>query len=113
VEFKQTGNRFATPVVKLTGDAVRLSGQGSVNLDTRALDYDMNLALSPKLYAKMTRPELRGAFQQQGDGFSAIAFKLYGTTLEPKTDLLSRVGKAAATSAAKDAIGRLFKKKGS
>ena len=112
VEFKQTGSRFATPVVKLTGDAVRLSGQGSVNLDTRALDYDMNLALSPKLFAKMTRPELRGAFQQQGDGFSAIAFKLYGTTLEPKTDLLSRVGKAAATSAAKDAIGRLFKKKG-
>jgi uncharacterized protein involved in outer membrane biogenesis len=111
VEFKQTGSRFATPVVKLTGDAVRLSGQGSVNLDTRALDYDMNLALSPKLYAKMTRPELRGAFQPQGDGFSAIAFKLYGTTLEPKTDLLSRVGKAAATSAVKDAIGRLFKKK--
>jgi hypothetical protein len=112
VEFKQTGSRFATPVVKLTGDAVRLSGQGSVNLDTRALDYDMNLALSPKLFAKMTRPELRGAFQQQGDGFSAIAFKLYGTTLEPKTDLLSRVGKAAATSAVKDAIGKLFKKKG-
>jgi hypothetical protein len=46
VEFKQTGSRFATPVVKLTGNAVRLSGQGSVNLDTRALDYDMNLALS-------------------------------------------------------------------
>jgi hypothetical protein len=37
--------------VKLTGDAVRLSGQGSVNLDSRALDYDMNLALSPKLFA--------------------------------------------------------------
>jgi len=112
VEFKQTGSRFATPVVKLTGDAVRLSGQGSVNLDTRALDYDMNLALSPKLFAKMTRPELRGAFQQQGDGFQGVAFKLSGTTLEPKTDLLSRVGKAAATSAAKDAIGKLFKKKG-
>jgi AsmA family len=111
VEFKQTGSRFATPVVKLTGDAVRLSGQGSVNLDSRALDYDMSLALSPKLFAKLTRPELRGAFQPQADGFQSVAFKLTGTTLEPKTDLLSRVGKAAATSAVKDAIGRLFKKK--
>ena len=113
VEFKQAGNRFATPVVKLTGDAVRLSGQGTVNLDSRALDYDMNLALSPKLFARITRPELRGAFQPQADGFQGIAFKLSGTTLEPKTDLMSRVGKAAVTSAAKSAIGRLFKKKGS
>jgi uncharacterized protein involved in outer membrane biogenesis len=111
VEFKQTGSRFATPVVKLTGDAMRLTGQGSVNLDTRALDYDMSLALSPRLFAKMTRPELRGAFQQQADGFSSIAFKLTGTTLEPKTDLLSRVGKAAATSVLKDQLGKLFKKK--
>jgi len=112
VEFKQTGNRFATPVVKLTGEAVRLSGQGSVNLDSRALDYDMNLALSPRLFAKMTRPELRGAFQPQADGFQGIAFKLTGTTLEPKTDLLSRIGKGAATGAAKGILDRLFKKKG-
>ena len=112
VEFKQAGNRFATPVVKLTGDAVRLSGQGTVNLDSRALDYDMNLALSPKLFARITRPELRGAFQPQADGFQGIAFKLSGTTLEPKTDLLSRVGKGAATSAAKGVLDRLFKKKG-
>ncbi len=34
VEFTQSGSRFSTPVVKLTGDAVRLSGRGSVNLDT-------------------------------------------------------------------------------
>ena len=107
------GSRFATPVVKLTGEAVRLSGQGSVNLDSKALDYDMNLALSPRLFAKMTRPELRDAFQPQADGFQGVAFKLYGTTLEPKTDLMSRVGMAAVTSAAKSAIGRLFKKKGS
>jgi uncharacterized protein involved in outer membrane biogenesis len=112
VEFKQTGNRFATPVVKLTGDAVRLSGQGSVNLDSRALDYDMNLALSPKVFAKLTRPELRGAFQPQADGFQGIAFKLTGTTLEPKTDLLSRIGKGAATGAAKGILDRLFRKKG-
>ena len=101
VEFKQTGSRFATPVVNLTGDAVRLSGHGTLNLDTSALDYQMSLALAPKLLAKVTRPELRGGFEQRSDGFSAIAFRLYGTTLEPKTDLLARVGKAAATGVAK------------
>jgi len=114
VEFKQTGVRFATPVVKLTGDALRLDGAGTLNLDSSALDYDMNLALSPTLYAKVTRPELRGAFQEQADGFATLAFKLTGTTLEPKTDILSRLGKAAAVGALKGQIGRLFgKKKGS
>jgi hypothetical protein len=112
VEFKQAGARFATPVVNLSGNAVRLTGAGTLNLDTSALDYDMNLALSPKLFAKVTRPELRGAFQEQPDGFATIAFKLTGTTLEPKTDLLARVGKAAAVGALKSQLGRLFKKKG-
>ncbi len=111
VEFKQTGSRFATPVVDLTGDAVRLSGRGSLNLDTSGLDYDMTLALSPKLFAKVTRPELRAGFEEQSDGFAAIAFRLYGTTLEPKTDLLARVGKAAATGAAKQQVNKLLKKK--
>jgi hypothetical protein len=111
VEFTQTGSRFATPVVKLTGDAVRLSGRGSLNIDTSALDYEMTLALSPKLFAKVTRPELRAGFATQADGFSAIPFRLYGTTLEPKTDLLSRLGKAAATGVAKDQVNKLLKKK--
>lgn len=111
VEFTQTGSRFATPVVKLTGDALRLSGRGSLNLDTSALDYEMTLALSPKLFAKITRPELRAGFETQADGFAAIPFRLYGTTLEPKTDLVSRLGKAAATGVAKDQVNKLLKKK--
>jgi len=111
VEFSQTGSRFATPVVKLTGDAVRLSGRGSVNLDTSGLDYEMTLGLAPKLFAKITRPELRAGFKEASDGFATIDFRLYGTTLEPKTDLLSRVGKAAATGVAKDQVNKLLKKK--
>jgi uncharacterized protein involved in outer membrane biogenesis len=111
VEFQQTGNRFATPVVQMVGDAVRLTGGGTLRIDTSALDYQMTLALSPKLFAKITRPELRGGFTTREDGFSAIDFKLYGTTLEPKTDLLSRVGKAAATEAAKQGINRILKRK--
>ncbi len=111
VEFKQTGSRFATPVVDLTGDAVRLSGRGSLNLDTSGLDYEMTLGLAPKLLAKITRPELRAGFKQGGDGFATIDFRLFGTTLEPKTDLLSRVGKAAASGVAKDQVNKLLKKK--
>ena len=104
VEFNQTGSRFATPLVKLTGDALRLSGRGSVNLDTSGLDYEMTLGLSPKLFAKITRPEIRGGFEQGEGNFATIDFKLYGTTLEPKTDLLTRIGKAAATGVAKDQL---------
>jgi hypothetical protein len=111
VEFAQTGSRFATPVLKLLGDAVRLSGRGSVNLDTSGLDYEMALSLAPKLFAKITRPELRAGFKEGSDGFATIDFRLYGTTLEPKTDLLSRVGQAAAAGVAKDQVNKLLKGK--
>ncbi len=111
VEFSQSGSRLATPVVTLTGDAVRLLGRGSVNLDTSGLDYDMTLGLSPKLFARITRPELRAGFKQGEGGFATIDFRLYGTTLEPKTDLLARVGKAAATGVAKDQVNKLLKTK--
>lgn len=111
VEFTQAGRRLSTPVLRLVGPALRLSGKGTVDLETDACDYDMTLALAPRLFAKLTRPEVRSAFRDGGDGFSAIDFHLYGTTLDPKTDLLSRLGKAAATQATKDAVNRLLKRK--
>lgn len=111
VEFTQSGSRLSTPVLALKGSAVRLTGRGAVNLDTYGLDYQMTLALAPRLLAKITRPELRPAFKPAADGFSAIDFRLYGTTLEPQTDLVSRIGKAAATEAAKDQLNRLLKRK--
>jgi len=110
-EFTQAGSRLSTPVLSLKGDAVRLSGRGTVDLETSGLDYRMTLALSPKLFAKVTRPELRPAFEPADDGFSAIDFRLYGTTLDPQTDLVSRLGWAAATEAAKSQLDKLFKRK--
>jgi hypothetical protein len=110
-EFTQSGSRLSTPVLLLEGKALQLSGTGTVDLDTLGLDYQMSLALAPKLFAKVTRPELRPAFKERGDGFSAIDFRLYGTTSNPQTDLLSRVAKAAAADAVKKQIDRLFKKK--
>jgi uncharacterized protein involved in outer membrane biogenesis len=111
VEFVQTGRRLSTPVVQLDGKSVQLRGQGTMDLATGGLDYQMSLALAPKLLAKVTRPELRPAFKDRGDGFSAADFHLYGTTSAPQTDLLSRVAKAAATDAVKKQLDRLFKSK--
>ena len=109
VEFSQTGSRFYTG-----GDATRprrAVGNGSLNLDTSGLDYEMTLGLAPKLFTRITRPELRAGFKQAGDGFATIDFRLYGTTPRPKTDLLARVGKAAATGVAKDQVNKLLKTK--
>jgi uncharacterized protein involved in outer membrane biogenesis len=111
VEFAQTGSRFATPVMRLTGEALRLDGSGTLDLNTSGLDYALTLALAPRLFAKITRPELRAGFRQREDGFAAIDFRLYGTTLEPKTDLLARVGSAAVQGAVKDQLNKLLKKK--
>jgi uncharacterized protein involved in outer membrane biogenesis len=110
-EFTQSGRRVSTPVLLLTGEAVQLSGAGTVNLETTALDYRMTLALAPRLFAKVTRRELRPAFKERADGYAAIDFRLYGTTSNPKTDLLARVGTAAATDAVQKGLDRLFKKR--
>ena len=111
LEFTMTGSRVQTPVVSLKGDAMQLTGHGTYNVDTYAIDYDMSLALAATLLAKVTRKELRPAFKDRGDGFSTVEFRVFGTTLAPQTDLLSRVGKAVATEAAKDQVNKLLKKK--
>jgi hypothetical protein len=110
-EFTQSGRRVSTPVLLLTGEAVQLRGTGTVDLETSGLDYRMTLALAPRLFAKVTRRELRPAFKDRGDGYSTIDFRLYGTTSAPQTDLLARIGTAAATEAIRKGIGRLFKSK--
>jgi len=110
-EFAQSGYRVSTPVVLLSGKAVELRGAGAVDLRTDGLDYRMNLALAPHLFARMTRPELRPAFEKRADGFSTIDFRLYGTTTAPQTDLLSRIAKGAAADAVRKQLDRLFNKK--
>jgi hypothetical protein len=110
-EFTQSGRRLATPVLRLDGASLQLRGRGAVDLETGGLDYQMSLALTPKLLAKVTRREFRPAFKDRGDGFSAVDFRLYGTMSDPQTDLLSRVAKAAATAAVKRQLDRLFKTK--
>ena len=110
-EFTQAGARVTTPVLVLKGKALELTGHGSVNVETSVLDYDLTLALAPALFAKVTRPELRAAFHTRADGFSAIDFRVTGTTLEPKTDIVGRLGRSAAESTVKSMLGRFFGRK--
>ena len=111
VEFTLGSGQARTPVVSFKGPALELTGQGVTNLVTSVVDYDLNLALSPGLLAKLPGATMRGAFKARPDGFGTIAFKVTGTTVAPKTDLASRFGKAVAVEAAKEGLGRLFGRK--
>ena len=92
----------------MKGDAIQITGRGRTNIATSAISYDLNLALADALLDKMPAREMRAAFKDRGDGFGATDFKVWGTTLAPQNDLASRVGKAAATEAAKKGIERLL-----
>jgi hypothetical protein len=108
VDFTLQKNVLSTPRLILKGHAMQLSGKGTLNLVRSTLDYDMELALSEKLFAKITMKELRPAFKKRADGFSTVEFRVFGTTEEPQTDLLQRIGKAAATKAVKDKVNDLL-----
>jgi AsmA-like C-terminal region len=111
VEFTLGGGQVRTPIVSFKGPALELTGQGVTNLVTSVVDYDLTLALSPGLLAKLPGGATRGAFKPRPDGFGTIAFQVTGTTVAPKTDLASRFGKAVAVEAAKEGLGRLFGRK--
>jgi hypothetical protein len=111
VEFTLNGIRLSIPVVSLKGQALQLVGKGTMNLETSAIDYHMNLALSTALLGKIPVKELRAAFKEREDGLSAADFRVYGTAENPQTDLAKNVGKAAATEAAKSGVNKIFKKK--
>ena len=108
VEFTLAKSVLSTPTVSLKGQAMQLAGKGKLNLINSTLDYDMELALSEKLFAKITAKELRPAFKKRDDGFSVVAFRVFGTTEDPQTDLLKRIGTAAATKAVGDQVNKLL-----
>ncbi len=110
VEYSLAHNVLSTPVLSLKGQAMQVAGKGRLNLIHSTLDYDLKLALTEALLNKITVPQLRGAFEPRGDGFSEIAFRAYGTTDAPETDLLSRVGRAAAEDVVKEQANKLLKK---
>jgi hypothetical protein len=110
IEYSLANNVVSTPVLSLKSKAMEVTGQGTLNLVHSTLDYDLELALAETLLEKIPIQELRAAFKPREDGLSVVAFKAYGTTEDPETDLMSRVGKAAATEAAKDQVNKLLRK---
>ena len=111
VEFTLAKSVLSTPMVSLKGKALQLTGEGTVNLVSSKIDYDMELALAEELLEKIPTQQLRAAFKKRDDGLSVVAFKVFGTTEAPQTDLMSRIGKAAATEAAKDQVNKLLGRK--
>jgi len=103
VEFTLGNGQARTPVVNFTGPALELTGRGVANLASSVLNYDLTLALSPGLLAKVPGA-MRAAFKTRPDGFGTIAFKVTGTTADPKTDLASRFGKSLAIEAVKEGL---------
>jgi len=112
VEFAVANAQARTPVVSFKGPALQLTGQGVTHLVSSVVDYDLTLALSPGLLAKIPGATVRGAFKARPDGFGTIDFKVTGTTASPKTDLASRFGKAVVIETAKEGLlGKLFGRK--
>jgi uncharacterized protein involved in outer membrane biogenesis len=110
-EFDILGVQARTPVLVLKGRALELTGKGVYNLQTAALDYDMNLLLPAGVYRRVTAKAVRGAFKERDDGSASLDFRVSGTSTAPRTDIAARIAGAAAMEAAKGGLSRLFRKR--
>ena len=109
VQFSLAGARLSTSPVRLRGSGFELSGRGVTLLDSRAIDYDLPLALPRAVLARIPVSEMQAAFRDRGDGFATLDFKASGTTDAPRTDIASRLARGAAAEAAKKGLGRLLR----
>jgi hypothetical protein len=102
-----------TPVLRLSGKAMRLTGGGRrSNLETYGLDYRMSLA--PRAEAARQGDAARAALGVPRTVATASPRSSSASTarpLAPQTDLLSRLGRAAAGEAAKGQVERLLGRK--
>jgi hypothetical protein len=109
VQFTLAGVRLSTSPVRLKGSGFELSGRGVTLLDSRAIDYDLTLALPRATLARIPVSEMQAAFRDRGDGFATLDFKATGTTDAPRTDIVTRLARGTATEAAKKGLGRLLR----
>jgi uncharacterized protein involved in outer membrane biogenesis len=108
VEFTMGNNELQTPVIKLVGPLVRLTGKGAVALADNSLNHDFTLALAPAAADRMPS-QVRDIFEKQADGFYAISFHVSGTYSSPKTDLTERLAKGAVNKLIDKGLKSLFK----
>jgi uncharacterized protein involved in outer membrane biogenesis len=110
VQFTLAGARLATSPVRLRGAGFELTGGGVCLLDSRAIDYDLTVALPRAVLARLPVSEMRAAFRDRGDGLATLDFKATGTTDAPRTDIAGRLARATAVAAAKKGLGRLLRR---
>ena len=72
VEFTLAGTRLSTSPVRLRGAGFELAGRGVSLLDSRAIDYDLTLALPRAVLARIPVSEVQAAFRDRGDGFATL-----------------------------------------
>lgn len=109
VGFALAGVRLETSPLRLKGAGFELSGRGVTLLDSRSLDYDLALALSPSLLARIPVGAMRAAFRDRGDGFATLDFAATGTADAPRTDIAMRLARRTAVEAAREGLGRLLR----
>jgi hypothetical protein len=109
-DFSLGGGRLEMPTVSMKGASVQLTGMGVTRLDNFAIDYDMTLALDQALLGRIPVRELRAGFEDRGDGFAAVAFKVTGTTTAPQTDLSARLARAAVIETAGSELRKILKR---
>jgi uncharacterized protein involved in outer membrane biogenesis len=108
IDFRVRGYRVVTPLIDFKGSALQIAGNGTMNMESGAIAYDLSLALAEPLLRKIPVQETRAAFKPRADGLSAVDFKVYGTSDAPRTDLATRLGKAAAAETARKGAERLL-----
>ncbi len=108
IDFQLNGYRVTTPVIDFKGSAMEIAGSGTMNMESGAIAYDLSLALAESLLRKIPAQEIRAAFKPRADGLSVVEFKVYGTSAAPKTDLATRLGKAAAAETAREEAKKLL-----
>lgn len=111
LEFTLGANKARVPVLAFKGPDIQLTGRGVSDLGTSRLDFDLTLALQKQLLDRIPVREMRGAFQERDDGFSAVDFKVTGTTRQPQTDLPARIAGGTAKEILKGGLGKLFGRK--
>src|SRR5207247_8241753 len=65
VEFTLGGSRLQMTVISLKGKQMQLTGRGTTNLDTYALDYDLKAALGPETLDKVPVREQTAPFSDR------------------------------------------------
>ena len=108
VDFSLARNVLTMPALRVASHDLRITGKGTVRLDTETLDHQLTLAL-PKATVDRAPRDVRRVFTEQPDGWPTLAFRVWGPYDAPRTDLTDRVLRGAAEGALRKGLQQLFR----